>query len=126
MSETLYRTRLRRLLESGLCASQNVQEHIKELKMLVARIDEDEVRKHSYMLKALADPVRIRMLHLLKHRPMCTCEIMAALTLTEPNASHHLNLLERNGIVKSEKVGRWVFYRLGETTIQKLADSTIG
>lgn len=125
MSETAYKERLKRLLESGLCSSENIQEHLKELKNLVRQTDEEDVRKHSYLLKALADPVRIRIIHLLKNRPMCTCEIIAALDLTEPNASHHLNLLERNGIVKSQKTGRWVFYKLDLATIESLLQNVI-
>jgi len=95
------------------------------LKKLVEQIDEEDVERRSYILKALVDPVRIKILHLLKNRQMCTCEIMVALDLTEPNASHHLNMLERNGIVKSEKMGRWVFYKLEQTTLRNLAN-TIG
>jgi len=123
MSKTEYKARLRRLLESGLCSAENVQEHIRELRTLVGQIDEEEVKKRSYVLKALADPIRIKILHLLKKRPMCTCEIMAALDLTEPNASHHLNLLERNAIVKSERMGKWVFYKLQPSTLRNLASN---
>ncbi len=125
MSEIVCKARLERLLKSGLCTSGNVQKHVRDLQKLVEQIDEDDVKEISYTLKALADPARIKILHLLKTRPMCTCEIMVALDLTEPNASHHLNLLERNGIVKSAKMGRWVFYKLEQTTIRNLAN-TIG
>ena len=125
MTEVTYETRLQRLLQSGLCTSGNLQKHVKELKKLVEQINEEDVKRRSYVLKALADPIRIKIIHLLKSRPMCTCEIMVALDLTEPNASHHLNLLERNGIVKSEKMGKWVFYKLEQTAIRNLAN-TIG
>jgi len=112
MSDIACKARLERLLQSGLCTSDNIQRHVKELKRLVEQIDEEDVKRRSYTLRALADPVRIKILHLLKKRPMCTCEIMVALDLTEPNASHHLNLLERNDIVQSERMGKWVFYKL--------------
>ncbi|MFH0848864.1 MAG: metalloregulator ArsR/SmtB family transcription factor [archaeon] len=121
MGRTEYTARLRRLLESGLCSSENLQEHIRELRVIVGQIDEEEVKKRSYVLKALADPVRIKMLYLLRERSMCTCEIMSALDLTEPNASHHLNLLERNALVRSEKMGKWVFYELEPKTLRNLA-----
>ena len=114
MSEIVCKARLERLLKSGLCTSGNLQKHVRDLKKLVEQIDEDDVKKISYTLKALADPARIKILHLLKTRPMCTCEVMVALNLTEPNASHHLNLLERNGLVRSEKMGKWVFYKLNK------------
>ena len=112
MSDIACKARLERLLQSGLCTSDNIQRHVKELKRLVEQIDEENVKRRSYTLRALADPVRIKILHLLKKRPMCTCEIMVALDLTEPHASHHLNLLERNDIVQSERMGKWVFYKL--------------
>ncbi len=125
MSEIAHKARLERLVQSGLCTSGNVQKHVRELKQLVEQIDEEHVRKRSYTLKALADPVRIKILHLLKNRPMCTCEIMVALDLTEANASHHLNLLERNDIVKSERMGKWVFYSLNKAGRQNLLNTIV-
>lgn len=122
----MYKARLERLLGSGLCTSENLQKHVRELRRLVEQIDEEQVKRRSYVLKALADPARIKILHLLKNRPMCTCEIMVALGLTEPNASHHLNLLERNAIVKSERMGKWVFYKLQSSALRNLASTITG
>jgi ArsR family transcriptional regulator len=126
MSEITCKARLERLLQSGLCTSESLQKHVRELKKLVERISEEDVKKRSYVLKALADPIRIKILHLLKNRPMCTCEVMVALDLSEPNASHHLNLLERNGIVSSERMGKWVFYKLNKPELQSLASTIAG
>lgn len=126
MSEVTCKARLERLLQSGLCTSESLQKHVRELKKLVERISEEDIKKRSYVLKALADPIRIKILHLLKNRPMCTCEVMVALDLSEPNASHHLNLLERNGIVSSEKMGKWVFYKLNKPELQSLASTIAG
>jgi ArsR family transcriptional regulator len=113
-------------VKSGLCQCTELGKYAKELKSLIEQIDEDDVKKQSYVLKALADPTRIRILHLLKKRPMCTCEIMVALDLTEPNASHHLNLLERNQIVKSQRTGKWIFYKLQRSTIRETMGSVAG
>jgi DNA-binding transcriptional ArsR family regulator len=126
MSEITCKARLERLLQSGLCTSESLQKHVRELKKLVERINEEDIKRRSYVLKALADPIRIKILHLLKNRPMCTCEVMVALDLSEPNASHHLNLLERNGIVSSEKMGKWVFYKLNKPELQSLASTIAG
>lgn len=126
MSTVLGKTRVERLLESGLCESKNPDKHIKELKKLAEQIDEEAIKKQSYALKALADLTRIKILHLLKSRPMCTCEITVALDLTEPNASHHLNLLERNGIVRPEKMGKWVIYKLQQSTIRNICNNLTG
>jgi DNA-binding transcriptional ArsR family regulator len=51
---------------------------------------------------------------------------MVALDLTEPNASHHLNLLERNDIIKSERTGKWIFYKLERPTIKEAVNAITG
>ena len=116
---------MERLVESGLCECEDPKEHAEELERLVEQLDEESVTRQSYILKAMADPTRIKILRLPKNRPMCTCEIMVALNLTEPNASHHLNLLERNDIVESERSGKWIFYRLEKSTIRDTIGSVI-
>jgi len=126
VSGVLSQPRLERLVESGLCECTEPGKYAKQLKSLMEQIDEDNVKKQSYVLKALADPTRIRILHLLKKRPMCTCEIMVALDLTEPNASHHLNLLERNDVIKSERTGKWIFYKLQRPTIKEAVNAITG
>jgi len=50
---------------------------------------------------------------------MCVCEVMIALNLTQPTASHHLKILENAGLVKSRKEGKWVYYRLKDPEIIK-------
>ncbi len=122
MSKNLGRARVERLIESGLCESKDSDKYIRELKELVEQLNEETIKRQSYILKALADSTRIKIIYLLKLRPMCTCEIMVALDLTEPNASHHLNLLERNGLVTSERMGKWTFYKLKNSTIKNLLD----
>jgi ArsR family transcriptional regulator len=107
--------RVERLLESGLCKSDNPEKHIKKLKNLAELIDEEEAKKKSFQFKALADPIRVKILQLLKNRQMCSCEIIIALDISEPNASHHLNILVRNGWITSEKIGKWVFYKLNSS-----------
>jgi len=62
--------------------------------------------------KALADVTRLRILGLLAFREMCVCEIMVALDLTQPTASHHLGILANVGLLRDRKAGKWVFYSL--------------
>jgi ArsR family transcriptional regulator len=68
------------------------------------------------VLKALADPVRIRLLRLVADAPdttACSCHLPAALGISQPTLSHHLSKLVDAGLLVREQRGRWVHYRLG-------------
>jgi DNA-binding transcriptional ArsR family regulator len=64
--------------------------------------------------KALADPTRVQMLHMLKAapEPVCVCDFTAAFDLGQPTVSHHLGKLKAAGIIRSFKRGVWAFYSL--------------
>ncbi len=72
-----------------------------------------------YILKALADENRIRILNLLKNRELCVCDIEAVLGIKQSNTSRHLNKLKMAGIIVSAKKSQWVYYRLNDSTFQK-------
>jgi ArsR family transcriptional regulator len=78
------------------------------------------------VMKALADPNRVKMLKLLQHRVMCVCEIQAALGLAQPTVSKHLQILANAGLVASEKDGLWVNYRLGDGSSSPYVASLLG
>jgi ArsR family transcriptional regulator len=103
--------RLQRLAESGICACENVSEYADKLKKMAdTAMSAETAKKRSRIFKALADETRLRILGLLAAREMCVCEVMVALKLTQPTASHHLGILENVGLVKNRKEGKWVFY----------------
>lgn len=62
--------------------------------------------------KALSDPSRLRILMMLKTKPLCVCEISAILQLANSTVSKHLSILRQAGFIRDEKDGRWVNYRL--------------
>ena len=68
----------------------------------------------SALYKALGDPTRIQILHILAtaNEPVCVCDFTAAFELGQPTISHHLATLREAGIVTSFKRGIWAFYRL--------------
>jgi len=78
------------------------------------------------VMKALADPNRVRMLKMLQHRIMCVCEIQAALGLAQPTVSKHLQVLAEAGLVTSEKDGLWVNYRLADGDKSAYAATLLG
>ncbi len=64
------------------------------------------------MFRAVADPTRLRILHLLLRGELCVCEIVDALGVPQPTASRHLAYLRRSGLVQARKEGLWHYYKL--------------
>jgi len=113
--------RLERLVKSGICPAEDVTKYASELRQLVHEItDENAVETRSRLFKALADETRLKILMLLNIREMCVCEIMVALNLTQPTASHHLGILETVELVKDRREGKWIFYSLKNKRIMGL------
>jgi ArsR family transcriptional regulator, arsenate/arsenite/antimonite-responsive transcriptional repressor len=66
------------------------------------------------LLKALADPVRLRLMSLVATREggeACVCDLTGAFDLSQPTISHHLKVLHEAGLVDRDKRGVWVYYR---------------
>jgi DNA-binding transcriptional ArsR family regulator len=115
MSASAAEKRLDRLTKSGVCFCENTSEHVKELKKMAEKTSDPEILdRQSRFFKALSDETRLKILGLLREREMCVCEIMVALDLTQPTASHHLRILEGAGLVQDEHKGKWVFYRVAD------------
>lgn len=64
------------------------------------------------VMKALADPGRVKIIKLLQRRVLCVCEIREALGLAQSTVSKHLKTLEEAGLVRYSKDGTWVNYEL--------------
>lgn len=65
------------------------------------------------VLKALADPTRVRLLQYLAESESgtaCACHLPDALGITQPTLSHHMRKLHDAGLVERERRGRWVHY----------------
>ncbi|HEX3014679.1 MAG TPA: metalloregulator ArsR/SmtB family transcription factor [Methanobacterium sp.] len=89
------------------------EKQIEQLKKIVSEIPSDEVLYgYSEILKAMADPTRLKILHLLKDGELCACEIISALEKPQPTVSHHLNILKNAGLLKWRKEGVWIHYKL--------------
>ena len=66
------------------------------------------------LLKALADPVRLRLMSLVASRDggeACVCDLNDAFDLSQPTISHHMKVLNEAGLVDRDKRGVWVYYR---------------
>jgi len=64
--------------------------------------------------KALADPIRLRIIHLLTRKDeLCVCHFMQVFELPQSSISRHLNTLRNAGLVIGRRDKSWVHYRLG-------------
>jgi ArsR family transcriptional regulator len=66
------------------------------------------------LFKAFADPVRLRLLNLLRDGEVCVCHLHEALDLPQSTVSRHLAYLRKRGLVVGRKHGLWVHYRLAK------------
>ena len=63
--------------------------------------------------KCLSDDTRLKSLLLMRiHGELCVCDLTGALELSQPKVSRHLAELKRCELVKDERRGKWVYYRL--------------
>ena len=68
------------------------------------------MNKCEEFFKALSDETRQRILSTLEKREMSVSEIAEALKISQPNASHHLNVLRVTGLVNNERKGQQIYY----------------
>lgn len=75
-------------------------------------LTEEEAVVQARLLKALADPTRLRILSLLSRYEgeVCVFEIVESFTLEQPTISHHLRILRDAGLVDCRKKGLWAYY----------------
>ncbi len=62
------------------------------------------------VLKAMADPMRLRLLKMLEKKRMCVCELTAVLGIQQSSVSHHLRILKDAGLVDDVRNGPWIDY----------------
>jgi ArsR family transcriptional regulator len=75
------------------------------------------------LLKALADPVRLRLMSLVASHEggeACVCDLTDAFALSQPTISHHLKVLHGAGLLDRDKRGVWVYYRVRPDALANL------
>lgn len=70
------------------------------------------LRDYESVLKAAADPTRVRILKILEGGEMCVCQVIAILSLGQSTVSKHLFLLRAAGLIKDRRERKWVHYSL--------------
>jgi DNA-binding transcriptional ArsR family regulator len=120
MSLAVTQGRLKRLVDSGVRGMCRPSERLSQLRKKASQVDNVGIRRLEHVFFGLTDRTRLKILGLLSDEELCSCEIMAALNLTEPTTSHHLGILERSGLVTTRRDGKWVFYKLANSDVKAL------
>ena len=74
-------------------------------------------------MRALAEPLRWRIVELLADEELCVCHLVEALDVPQPLVSHHLRVLREAGLVESSRFRYWTYYRLRPERLVPLADA---
>jgi ArsR family transcriptional regulator len=91
--------------EPGLCCAP----------VTAGRLDEAAATELATVFKALADPVRVRLVSIIAGAPegeICACDLPALVDRSQPTISHHLSVLLRAGLIDREQRGKWAWFRL--------------
>jgi len=86
-------------------------------------LSDEEAEATATLFRALADPTRVKIVNLLARSdgPVCVCEFLPAVELSQPTVSHHLKKLTEAGLLVREQRGRWAYYSLSGAAIERLA-----
>ena len=86
-------------------------------------VERHEAERMASIAKALADPVRLQLVDVLRKHAgkVCVCELVPLFDLSQPTVSHHLKVLREAGIVDSERRGLWAYYYVNPEAMEELS-----
>lgn len=85
-------------------------------------LDDNMFNKVGTFFKIIGDDTRLRILYALDNNEMCVCDIANLLNMTKSSISHQLKLLKDNGLVKSRKCGKEVYYMLDDLHVSSVIE----
>jgi ArsR family transcriptional regulator len=87
-------------------------------------LPESGARELALLFKAVADPVRLRLLSLIachEGGESCVCDLTGAFAMTAPSVSYHLRILREAGLISAERRGTWVYYRVEPAVMARMS-----
>lgn len=90
----------------------------------VGVLDAAAAERLAGVLKALAEPTRLRLVSLIAGHEggeACVCDLTDPVGLSQPTVSHHLKILVEAGLLERAQRGKWAYYRLIPATLDALA-----
>ena len=94
--------------------------------LLHEALDEAQAVELAGVLKALADPVRLRIVSLVGATPdgeLCACDLPQLLGRSQPTISHHLGQLVKAGILHREQRGKWAWFSVRTEQLTALQEA---
>jgi ArsR family transcriptional regulator len=88
--------------------------------------DEAAAIETAAMLKALADPVRLRLISIIGRSPdgeVCACDLPQLVDRSQPTVSHHLTQLVKAGLLRREQRGKWAWFSLDHGRLSALGNA---
>ena len=86
-------------------------------------LSETDAEEIVVKLKALADPIRLRLVHLIAQAGEgCACDLPAALDRSQPTVSHHLKVLVDAQILAREQRGKWAWFTVRHEELEALSN----
>ena len=83
---------------------------------------EEQLYDLAELFKVFGDSTRMRILFVLFEAEVCVCDLAEALNMTVSAISHQLRILKQSKLVKSEKIGRSVFYALADEHVRSIVE----
>jgi ArsR family transcriptional regulator, arsenate/arsenite/antimonite-responsive transcriptional repressor len=89
-------------------------------------LSDEDAEATAAVFRALGDPARVRIVNLLAaaEEPVCVCEFVPTIGLSQPTVSHHLKKLTDVGLLEREQRGKWAYYTLSPEALERLANLT--
>ena len=85
-------------------------------------LDDEQAEAAAGLFKALADPARVKVVSVLarSEAPVCACDFIPPLGLTQATVSHHLKKLTDAGLLDREQRGKWAYFSLNPEAVSRL------
>ena len=79
-----------------------------------------DFERNSTVFKALGEPIRLKILHLIAGGEVCACDVLKSLSITQSTLSHHMKTLMESGLVTGRKDATWMFYSIRKEGAEEL------
>ena len=91
--------------------------------LVLPEIDRAHAERLAAVAKALADPIRMQLVDVLRKHAgkVCVCELQPLFDVSQSTLSHHLKKLRDAGIVGVERRGLWAYYYVNPDALEDLA-----